>query len=323
MTNSADWIASPRAAAALARLEPELMRAAETSDRAVHAVAKHLLERGGKRLRPALLFVVAEYGEADPELLLRAATAVELVHVASLYHDDVIDRAPQRRGVHSANRRWGNGVATAVGTFLMSRALERSAALGAHANGLVAGAVMQLCTGQLEEIENAYDIGLAEETHLDVLARKTATLFELPCALGALLAGLSADRTRALTSYGRALGQAFQITDDTLDLCGTARLGKRRGTDLREGVYSLAVLRALAAGPAAGPLREVLLRERLDDADIAAALRLVAQSGTIATAVATAQSAAASALDALWSLPEGAATESLHNLAHLAVDRSI
>jgi heptaprenyl diphosphate synthase len=300
-----------------------LLAAAEASDRGVRAVAQHLIACGGKRVRPALLFAVTELGTVDEARVLDAAVVVELVHVASLYHDDVIDRAPLRRGARSANGRWGNSVATVAGTFLMARALEIAASLGDDVNRLVNEAVARLCTGQLQEIESAFDAELPEATHLEILEGKTATLFLLACRIAAHLAVLPPAQRTALGEYAGAVGVAFQIADDALDLVGETRnLGKQSGADLREGVYSLAVLRCAAAGARGARLRELLALDEPSDSDVRSILQLVRESGEIESALDTARVHARRAIDAASALPSGLVADSLINFARLAVNRS-
>jgi len=301
-----------------------LLAAADAPDSRVRDVAQYLIARGGKRIRPALLFVVAELGHAERRATTAAAVLVELIHVASLYHDDVIDRAPLRRSARSVNGRWGNAIATTSGTFLMARALEIAASLGEDVNRLTASAVSRLCTGQLQEIESAFDAALTEETHLEIIDRKTATLFQLACRLAAHLAGLSDAHRGGVDRYATEVGLAFQLADDALDLVGEARrLGKRPAADMREGVYSLAILRCLASGAeACAGLRELLSRERLTDADLRDALRIVRGSGEVERALQTARRHATLAIEAAAALPAGPVASSLANLARLAVDRS-
>ena len=319
-----DWLRHPPTRDALGGLDAVLLDAAAADDLHLRMMTHHVIERGGKRLRPALLFLAASFGRGDRQRLLRAAAALELTHVASLYHDDIMDRAAIRRGGATTNARWGNAQAAFAGTFLFARASELWAGLGPEANAIAADASVALCTGQLREVENAYNLALDEATHLSILEQKTATLFELPCRLGALLAGVPPEATRALTSFGRALGLAFQIADDALDLAGTtAEIGKAAGNDLREGVHSLPVLRALRDGASGERLGEVLGQMRLTDDDIEEALRLVAESGAVEEALDVARAYAAQAQEALAPLHAGPARDSLAWLAAYAVERSM
>jgi heptaprenyl diphosphate synthase len=318
-----DWLVCGRTRAALERLDAVLLEAIQPEDLQLRVMALAVVKRGGKRLRPALALLAAAFGEADPRRLLQAAAALELVHVASLYHDDVMDRAPLRRGEASVNARWGNAPAAAAGTYLFARATALLAGLGDGANHLASRASVELCSGQLQEVENAYNLELSETVHLAILRRKTATLFELPCRLGALLSGLSAQRAESLAAYGRFLGLAFQLADDALDLTAESdQVGKATGADLRAGIYSLPVLLTLRSAGTAGPRLAALLEQvRLGEGEIQTALRLVRETG-LAPALATARVQAERARGELAELPAGPARESLWRLAGHAVERS-
>jgi len=318
-----DWLVCGRTRSALAGLDAIFLEAVQPEDLQLRVMALQVLERGGKRLRPALLFLAAAFGRPDPDGLPRAAAALELVHVASLYHDDVMDRAPLRRGGVSVNAKWGNAPAAAAGTYLFARASALLAALGDTANHLASQASVELCSGQLQEVENAYNVDLSEASHLEILARKTATLFELPCRLGTHLSGAPKERAEPLAAYGRYLGLAFQLADDALDLAGeTDQVGKATGADLRAGVYSLPVLLALRSGDeTAQRLRALLEQVRLGEDDVQTALRLVRQTG-LAPALAVAREQAERARLELAALPDGPARESLRRLAGHAVERS-
>jgi len=322
------WLVCERTVAALGKLEQVLRSEVHADDLQLRVVAVELVQRGGKRLRPALLLLSASIAGSDwpagEAPLLNAAAALEMVHVASLYHDDVMDRAPLRRSGMSVNARWGNAVASLGGTYLFAKASGLFARLGDHANRLAGEAFVELCGGQLREVENAYNLALSEQEHLEILGSKTATLFELPCELGAYLAGLPIAATEALARYGHYLGIAFQIADDVLDITGSPGMtGKAAGTDLREGVYSLSVLHALRSdGAAAARIRELLARVHLEDGEIEEVVGLLRESGAVSHALATARTSVARALDALASVPAGDPRTSLERLAFYAMARS-
>jgi len=318
-----DWLLCPRTKGLLADLDPVLRSAIMPDDIQLRIMATHVVERGGKRLRPALLLLSASFGSGDRETLLRAAAAVELTHVATLYHDDVMDRAPMRRSGATTNSRWGNAAASFAGTYLFARATDLWASLGPLPNRLASLAAVELCTGQLHEVESAYNLDQEEAAHLKVLEQKTAPLFEMPCRIGGLLSGVREDWVDALTAYGRALGLAFQLADDALDLTGdAAQIGKAAANDLREGIYSLAVLRALRHQATGERLRAVLGHVNLVTNDVQQALHLVAESGAIAEAQELAGIYAHRATAALTVLPDSAATESLRRIAAYAIERS-
>jgi geranylgeranyl pyrophosphate synthase len=308
----------------LSRLDGELRRAVEVDDVQLRVMASELVTRRGKRLRAALVFLAGSYGRSAPDELVRAAVALELMHAASLVHDDVMDRARVRRGGASANARWGNGYATLTGTFLFARASALLAALGEAANRLAAAACVALVTGQLNEVDNAYNLDVTLTRRLEILRRKTATLFELPCRLGAHLTESDADRAEALAAYGEDLGLAFQLCDDALDVEGRPDVtGKPGGIDVREGVYSVPVVLALRRDDApARELREILTRAQLGAGGVARAVELVRASGAASEVRALARARAKSATRRLTALPPGPARTSLAALADFAAARS-
>ncbi|WP_067837698.1 polyprenyl synthetase family protein, partial [Nocardia lijiangensis] len=264
-----------------ARLDDAMHEAVATRDPDLRRMAAELIRHGGKRLRPRLLFLSASLGRAADELLVDAATAIELVHVASLLHDDVMDGAATRRGAPSVNSRWGNTDAAAAGTHVLACAMAVLARLPQAAVAAATEAAFTVCSGQLRETEHVYDTELGADEHVGILRRKTATLFELPCRLGAELAGCDPAHVRALSRFGRELGIAFQLTDDLLDLVGdAASLGKPTGADLRAGVFSHAVLIALRQHPN-GRLAAQLRHENLTAAEAAEAAALVRDSGAV------------------------------------------
>ncbi|MEV4496869.1 polyprenyl synthetase family protein [Micromonospora arborensis] len=319
-----DWLASARTRDALAGLDGRMREAVAASDPALWAMATALQRRGGKRIRPALLLVAAEFGTVRPAHLLDAAAALELLHLASLYHDDVMDRAVTRRHGPSVNAEWGEPAAVVAGTFLVARAIALLAAFDDRYGREAAAALVALCTGQLRETENAFHTGLTEAEHLEIIAGKTATLFELPCRLGALLAGAPPATVEALAGYGHDLGVAFQLTDDALDVRGSyAALGKRPLTDVREGVYTMSVLRLLARDtPAAGRVRDLLEVREPTPAELAEVAELVVASGAVDEVLAEARRRAAQAARRLDPLPPGPARDSLVQLADYAVTRA-
>jgi heptaprenyl diphosphate synthase len=322
-TADGDWLRCPVTRRALGGFVAALESAITAEDAQLRVMALHVIRRGGKRLRPSLLLLSGTFGRFDPERLLPAAAALELMHVASLYHDDIMDRAPLRRDGATTSARWGNPVATFAGTYLFARACDLWSSLGRGADGLASRGAVELATGQLNEVENAFDPDLDEATHLSILSRKTATLFELPCRLGSLLSESPSAHAEALSKYGRALGVAFQLADDALDLRGAAEdLGKAAGNDLREGVYTLAVLRTLRKPGVGDRLRDLLEQSTLRNADIKEAIRLVAGNGAVDDALDVAREYARRALEALGPLPEGPALESLYLLADYAIRRS-
>ncbi len=197
------------------------------------------------------------------------------------------------------------------------------ASLGDEVNRVAATAASRLCAGQLRELENAFNLDLTESDHLDILSAKTATLFELPCALGAALSGVLPAAANACVTYASFLGLAFQLVDDTLDFAGdAAQLGKSTMTDVREGVYSFPVLHALRHPTEGPPLRGLLRQSPLSDDDVHAVVAAARNAGGVSAGLARATALAHSAIEALAGVPPGPASESLEALATFAVSRS-
>jgi heptaprenyl diphosphate synthase len=313
----APWLTCTRVRASLTAVESEMLAAIRGSGPLVDEVCGHVVRAGGKRLRPALVLLAAEFGDPTRPHVLTMAVAVELLHAATLYHDDIVDETAARRGRPSANARWGSLVAAYAGAYLLSRAMELFAAGGDEADELVSDSVARVWKGQMEELESVDTLDLDEGRLLGVIERKTAALFELPCRLGALAAGAPAAATAALAEFGGALGMAFQLVDDVMDIAaGEPLLGKPPGTDLREGVYTLPVLRALQSGGEDGQrLRSILARRDMRGGDLDEALALLRRSGALARTLEVAGGYVTRAECAAHRLPDGDANESLLRLA--------
>jgi heptaprenyl diphosphate synthase len=289
------------------RVEAALLAAVSIEDPFLTEVASHLIKAGGKRVRP--LFAVAagacggSGGSSVPDSVVQGGVAVELVHLGSLYHDDVIDEAVTRRTVESVNARWGNLTAILAGDFLLAKASEIAASLGVEVAGLLAATIGRLCQGEVGELRAAYDISRSEDAYLQSIRGKTASLFATACRIGALVAELDRPSVDALTRFGDGYGMAFQIVDDVLDLTATAeQLGKPVGHDLVEGVYTLPVLRALADD---SELKS-MLGSPLDDDQLTMALTRVRANGAVGSAIEDAQrfvDGAVAALDPLGDRP--------------------
>ena len=271
------------------RIESALMASATTDDEFLTEVASHLIVAGGKRLRPAFVVASALATEAEPavsEDLVQAAISVELVHLGSLYHDDVMDDADIRRTVDSVNARWGNLKAILAGDFLLAKASEIAAGLGTDVAQLLAATIGWLCEGQVRELQRIYDLGRTEDQYLQAIDGKTAALYSTACRIGGLVADRPAEEIDRLTEFGRAYGMAFQVVDDILDLVASEDILGKPGNDLVEGVYTLPVIRYLSAEPD-GELADLLGRP-LTEAERDKAKGLIRDSTTIASAIDTA-----------------------------------
>jgi heptaprenyl diphosphate synthase len=295
------------------RIEAAMLASVQTSDAYLTEIASHLIVAGGKRLRPALAVVAGQLaGAAASDDVVRGGVACELVHLGSLYHDDVMDEAETRRGVETVNARWGNLQAILAGDFLLSRASEIAASLGTEVAGLLARTIGWLCEGQIEELRHTYDVGRTEESYLASLHGKTASLFGTAARIGGIVAGLDRSTIDSLTEFGNAYGMVFQIVDDVLDLTATAeRLGKPAGHDMEAGVYTLPVLRTLQNGRSNGDELRDLLGKPLEAAERDKALAIVRSDEGIESSFATARRFVARAEAACEHLPDGAAAAAL------------
>jgi heptaprenyl diphosphate synthase len=292
-----------------------------TGDGFLDEVTTHLLAAGGKRLRPVLALATATSGssQASREDLL-GAVAVELVHLASLYHDDVMDEATVRRNVESVNARFGNLVAIVAGDFLLARSAEIAAGLGTEIAALLAATLGELCQGQVAEVHAAFQVGRSEDSYTRAIAGKTASLMSTSCRIGALTGGLPRDQVDAFTEFGRSFGMVFQVRDDILDVVGTeAELGKPAGQDIAEGIYTLPVLLALA-DPVAGPELSPLLGTPLGQPERDKARSIVAESGAVGGATVVARRYAEMAASAALSGPSPDLARAFAGLAHALVD---
>jgi heptaprenyl diphosphate synthase len=302
-------------------LEPMLRECVVTGDDFLDEVTTHLIAAGGKRLRPALTLATATggLGTASREDLL-GGVAVELVHLASLYHDDVMDEATIRRNVESVNSRFGNLVAIVAGDFLLARSAEIAAGLGTEVAGLLAATLGELCQGQVSEVHAAFQVGRSVEDYTVAIAGKTASLMATSCRIGALTAGLPRPQVEAFTTFGRYFGMAFQVRDDILDVVGSAtELGKPAGQDLAEGIYTLPVLLALA-DPVVGPELKPLLGRPLGDDERETARAIVAASGAIDASVTVGRQYAEDAAAAAASCSTVDLADRFAALAHSLVD---
>jgi heptaprenyl diphosphate synthase len=305
----------------LKRLEPLLVESVMTGDDFLDEVTTHLMAAGGKRLRPVLSLATATSGTApaSQEDLL-GAVAVELVHLASLYHDDVMDEATVRRNVESVNARFGNLVAIVAGDFLLARSAEIAAGLGTEIAGLLAATLGELCQGQVAEVHAAFQVGRSRDQYATAISGKTASLMATSCRIGALTGGLPRDQVDALTEFGRSFGMIFQVRDDILDVIGTeAELGKPAGQDLAEGIYTLPVLLALA-DPEAGAELSPLLGQPLGQPERDKARAIVAASGAIGSSVEVARGYAQQAAAAAGSAASPELANGFTNLAYSLVD---
>ena len=298
----------------LERLESRLEESIHTEHPFLTEVAGHLIRAGGKRVRPGFVIASASIAQTRPapadDDVLTGGVAVELVHLGSLYHDDVMDEAQVRRNVASVNAKWGNLRAILAGDFLLARASELAASLGTEVAGLLAATIGRLCEGQVRELQDTGNPDRTESSYTDSIEGKTASLLATSCRIGGLVAGLDRPTVDTLTEFGRCYGLPFQVVDDILDIVATdEHLGKPSGNDLHEGIYTLPVIRAL--GTVYGPQLRDLLGGTVSDATVRSALQLVQASGGVQEALDVARHYARQASASLEALPATTATAAL------------
>jgi heptaprenyl diphosphate synthase len=259
-----EYLSQPWAADYLKALEIGLRATATCEDRLITEAANHLIVAGGKRIRPLISFSVAAALGSCPSLtpkdpIVQGAIAVELVHLASLYHDDVMDEASERRGTESVNSRFGNLIAIVTGDFLLAKAAEIAARLGSEVAELLANTLGRMCEGQILEVGSAFDTSRTVDQYLKSVAGKTASLMATSARIPAIIHGVASNAADAITTIGENLGMIFQLRDDVLDLLGSKeRLRKEPGQDLIEGIYTLPVLLALKTSDSSEDLRAIL-----------------------------------------------------------------
>lgn len=304
-----------RVRAGVETIERQLAAAVDSPERFVAEAAAHLMNAGGKRFRPLVVLLAAEFGDPHHRDVVPSAVAVELTHLATLYHDDVMDEASMRRGAPSANARWDNSLAILVGDFLFAQASYVVSDLGPAAVRIQAETFSRLVHGQIRETLGPED-GDALAHYLSVVADKTGSLIATSARYGALMSGAPVEVQEALTEFGERIGAAFQLRDDIIDIASeTGDSGKTPGTDLREGVPTLPVLIALrSTDPADERLRSLLSKPLVDDAEHAEALTLLRAHPAMDEArdyVQSESDAARALLGKLPDIPARAALEAL------------
>ncbi|GAA1346715.1 polyprenyl synthetase family protein [Falsarthrobacter nasiphocae] len=320
----------PQVTAQLARIEELLRESVANTDAFADQTSRHLVEAGGKRIRPLLAVLASHLGDPSRDEVVTAAVVVELTHLATLYHDDVMDSAPMRRGAPTAHELWGNSVAILTGDLIFARASTLVSDLGGRALKIQAETFERLCMGQLQETQGPRDGEDPRAHYISVLEGKTGSLVAAAGHFGAMLAGAPEEHIDVMVRYGEKVGVAFQLADDVIDVTGAKeKAGKRPGTDLREGVPTLPVLllrERAAADPGDDDTRRVLglvdgdlsSDEALADTVAALAAHPVAEESW-----AIARSWADEAVAALAPLPESTVKAALTSFAHAVVHRDV
>ena len=313
-----------------ARLEQQLLKVEELLRSHIKGnyplvveTSRHLVEAGGKRLRPLLTLLAAQFGNENSKGIVESAVVCELTHLATLYHDDVMDEAKLRRGVQSANDRWGNVVAILTGDYLFSKASDLLADLGPEAVRLQAKTFERLVIGQICETQNKDKPDLTVENYLKVVSDKTASLIATSARFGAMLSGAAKEQIELLTQYGEKIGIAFQVADDVLDVASEmTESGKVPGTDLREGVPTLITLLVKQANNAADKNLIKKLSGPVAELEISSVLSELRKHNAMNQARDYLQSLAKEANEILMKLPDIPARSALIKLTSLLVERS-
>ncbi|MBK9738174.1 MAG: polyprenyl synthetase family protein [Actinobacteria bacterium] len=308
----------------LANVEVGLRDAVASDDPFVADASRYLVEAGGKRFRPLLVLLSAQFGDPNAWGVVPAGVVVELTHLATLYHDDVMDEAQLRRGARSANSRWDNTIAILTGDFLFARSSRILADLGPEAVRIQAATFERLCTGQIRETIGPRDGQDPVEHHLAVVADKTGSLIAASGRYGALMSGAAAEHVEVLAEFGERIGVAFQLADDLVDITSESmQSGKTPGTDLREGIPTLAGLLALTSeDPADARLQDLLGRPLADDAEHLEALGLLRSHAALDEARREARRWADLARQSLSGLPQRPARDVLEMLCDYVVSRT-
>ena len=290
----------------------------------VDETAHHLVAAGGKRLRPLLTLLTAQYGDPTGQGVIAAAVACEITHLATLYHDDVMDEAPLRRGVESANMRWGNTIAILTGDFLFAKSSDLLADLGPAAVRLQARTFERLVIGQIMETQGPNPGQDPLEHYLKVVADKTGSLIAASARYGGMISGAPAEITDTVTIFGEKIGVAFQLADDVIDIASESnQSGKTPGTDLREGVPTLVTLNVMKSNdPADNDLKRLLSGPIEDEPTVQQVLLALRNHKALDEAREQLHQVAKQARGALGPLPINDATGALMSLCDAVIDRS-
>lgn len=286
--------------------------------------SRHLVEAGGKRFRPMLALLSSYFGTGPNKKVIEAAVVCELTHVATLYHDDVMDEAPLRRGVPSANSRWGNTVAILTGDYLFSKASDLLADLGPEAVRLQAKTFERLVIGQIEETQGAKAGTDPLEHYLRVVTEKTGSLIATSARFGAMFGGAPAEITELLTNFGEKIGIAFQLADDVIDIASDSnQSGKTPGTDLKEGVPTLVTLQIMRSNdPKDAKLREKLSKP-VAESEVASVIAELRSHQALVDAKRYLHALAGEAKELLKDLPANNSRAALESLCDAIVDRTV
>jgi len=305
----------------LEKVEQSLEAVADVDSPLLAQLLKYTLKSGGKRIRPTLTLLSGKFHVYDIALLVPMAVAIELLHTATLVHDDIVDNSPVRRGKPTVSRAWGENRALLLGDYLFSKAGSLAATTGnLRVIRLFSQTLMIISGGELKQTGITFDLKQAREQYFNWISAKTACLFSTATESGAILSQASEEMVRALKDYGHNFGIAFQIVDDVLDFIGEeAELGKPVGSDLGEGIVTLPSIIFAESHPEDDLIRKIV--ERRDAESVAMAMKRIRNSPTIAECLALASDFCSRACQALDKLPDNSARQSLLNLATYIIKR--
>jgi len=310
--------------ASMAQVEVLLRDSIEGKYPLVIETSRHLVDAGGKRLRPLLTLIASQFGNPKAKGIIEAAVVCELTHLGTLYHDDVMDEAPLRRGVESANNRWNNTVAILTGDYLFAKTSQLLADLGPEAVRLQAFTFERLVIGQITETQGSSEGKTQLEHYLNVVADKTASLISASARYGAMISGADTKIMDALTKFGEEIGTVFQLADDIIDIASDSKeSGKTPGTDLREGVPTLVTLFILeSSDPADAELKKILSAPITDEAVVAQTILKLRSHSALTKSRELVAGYGKSAQKHLEILPEGPAKAALVGLSQAVISRT-
>lgn len=307
----------------LRQVETAIEDALATRDEMLEEVSTYLLRAGGKRVRPALVVLASKFPAAELQRVIPAAVAVELIHMATLVHDDVVDKATVRRGMPTVNAKWSNQVSVLTGDYLFAKAFSILAQTGdPRVVGIMANVVYEMSRGELAQINSYFQVDQSEADYYQRIAQKTGYLIAECCRLGGVAAGADEAQTQALYNYGMGLGFSFQIADDLLDYHGSAtKVGKPVCGDLKTGILTLPVIHALRHAPNAAELRAIIETRNISDADIVRVKEILDHAGSFAYTRQAAAMHLEKALAELDGVPELETRSHLQVLADFVINR--
>lgn len=307
----------------LRQVEVAIEESLATREEMLSEVSTHLLRAGGKRVRPALILLTSKFPGAQLARAIPVAVAVEMIHMATLVHDDVVDKATMRRGIPTVNAKWSNQVSVLTGDYLFAKAFSILAQTGNNrVVQIMADVVYEMSRGEIAQIESYFQTEQTEEDYYLRIAQKTGYLLAECCRLGGIVAGAEESQIQALYNYGMGFGLSFQIADDLLDFHGSsAKVGKPVCGDLKTGILTLPVIHALQHSPHAAELRTLIQTRTISDTDIVRVKEILEEAGSFTYAREKAQMHLAKAVDELNRVPELATRTGLQVLADFVINR--